>query len=484
LVWDGNVGESYYERILIVNSSQPANETRAEFYGGIWAGLVPLGVFLCLVLGLVVLGAPTTEGMIVAAMIGVTAGMFFARDYGVYCERVFSLMANRVATVAIVCWLWAGAFSGVLGMSGLVEAVVWLGWMLGLQGSGFVVVTFVCSAAFAVCVGTGLGTVIGFTAVMYPAGIVLGADPAVILGAIVSGAAFGDNLAPISDTTIVSAATQETDVAGVVKSRLKYVLPCAAISAICFLFVGAGTVGAGDFDADQIIAETANSKGLPMLLPPLFVFLVAIAGYHFLAALAVGIFSACVIGVVFGIFPASELFSIGEGGTTNGALISGAMGLVPTAILTLLLVTAIGILNESGFVDALMKWLDRTIAKTVRGAEAAIVLLTSLMNLAVSVNTVAMITAGPLANELRKRHGIHPYRSANLMDTVSCSFPYILPYSAVTLAAIATQQQVVQRYDFVSVVPWEQYAGYAFYAVLLFPIMIFCVLTGFGRRTG
>ncbi len=351
---------------MTLETSHPPTEPQATFYGGIWAGLVPLGVFLTLVLGLVFLGAPTTEGMIVAAMIGVTAGMFFARDYGVYCERVFSLMANRVATVAIVCWLWAGAFSGILGMSGLVEAVVWLGWSLGLEGSAFVVVTFVCSAAFAVCVGTGLGTVIGFTAVMYPAGIVLSADPAVVLGAIVSGAAFGDNLAPISDTTIVSAATQETDVAGVVKSRLKYVLPCAAISAVCFLFVGGGD-SVGAFDADKIIAETANSKGLPMLLPPLLVFIVAVAGYHFLAALAVGIFSACVIGVLFGIFPVSELFSIGEGGTTEGALISGAMGLVPTAILTLLLVTAIGILNESGFVEAMMKWLDRTIAKTLRG---------------------------------------------------------------------------------------------------------------------
>ena len=467
----------------MTDSSQPS-EPRATFYGGAWAGLVPLGVFLALVLGLVVAGAPTTEAMIVCAMIGVTTGMFFARDYGVYCERVFSLMANRVATVAIVCWLWAGAFSGILGMSGLVEAIVWLGSSAGVSGAAFVVVTFVCSAAFAVCVGTGLGTVIGFTAVMYPAGIVLGADPALILGAIVSGAAFGDNLAPISDTTIVSAATQETDVPGVVKSRLKYVLLCAALTVVGFLFVGGEAANVSAADAEAIIAETADPAGLPMLLPPAFVFIVAVAGYHFLAALAVGIVSACVIGLVFGVFPASEIFAIGEDGTTTGALIDGAMGLVPTAILTLLLVTAIGILNESGFVEAMMKWLERSFAKTVRGAEGVIIALTTVTNLAVSVNTVAMITAGPLANELRKRHNIHPYRSANLMDTVSCSFPYILPYSAVTLAAIATQQQVVQRYDFVSVVPWEQYAGYAFYAVLLFPIMVVCVLTGFGRRMG
>jgi Na+/H+ antiporter NhaC len=469
---------------MVVAQANSQNEPHANFYGGIWAGLVPLGVFLILVLGLVMLGAQTTEGMIIAAMVGISIGLFLARDYSMYCERVFSLMANRVATVAIVCWLWAGAFAGILGASGLVEAIVWIGWTLGLQGSAFVVVTFVCSAAFAVCVGTGLGTVIGFTAVMYPAGIVLGADPAVILGAIVSGGAFGDNLAPISDTTIVSAATQETDVAGVVRSRLKYVLICAGLSMICFLLVGGGSTSVIDYDADKIIAETANPRGLPMLVPPILVFIVAITGYHFLGALTVGIISACFIGIVFGIFPASAIFSVGNGGTTEGALISGAMGLVPTAVLTLLLVTAIGILSESGFVDALMKWLDRNIAKTVRGAEASIVTLISLTNLAVSVNTVAIITAGPLANELRKRHNIHPYRSANLLDTVSCSFPYILPYSAVTLAAIATQQQVQQRYDFVELVSWGNYAPYAFYTVILFPIMVLCVITGFGRKTG
>ncbi len=118
---------------LLVETQDVPIEPRATFYGGIWAGLVPLGVFLSLVLGLVIIGAPTTEGMIVAAMVGITAGMFFARDYGTYCERLFSLMANRVATVAIVCWLWAGAFSGLLSMSGLVEAIVWLGSQVGLQ---------------------------------------------------------------------------------------------------------------------------------------------------------------------------------------------------------------------------------------------------------------------------------------------------------------------------------------------------------------
>ena len=179
------------------------------------------------------------EGMIIASMLGISAGMLVAKDIAQYGEAVFSLMANRTATVAVVCWLWAGAFSGIMAASGLVEAIVWIGWQLNLQGAWLTVSIFISAVIFATSLGTGLGTVLGFTAIMYPAGIVLGANPAAIMGAIISGAAFGDNMSPVSDTTIVSAATQETDVGGVVRSRLKYALITSAISIVLFYIFGA-----------------------------------------------------------------------------------------------------------------------------------------------------------------------------------------------------------------------------------------------------
>ena len=57
------------------------------------------------------------------------------------------------------------------------------------------------------------------------------------------------------------------------------------------------------------------------------------------------------------------------------------------------------LMAESGFLAAMMDWLDRKFARTPRGAEGSIVALTSFSNLCVSVNTVAMITVGPLINE-------------------------------------------------------------------------------------
>jgi Na+/H+ antiporter NhaC len=164
--------------------------------------------------------------------------------------------------------------------------------------------------------------------------------------------------------------------------------------------------------------------------------------------------------------------------------VEGAVALLPTSILTLLLVTAIGIMQAGGFLERLIAWLERGIARSVRGTELAIIALISFTNICVSVNTVAMITAGPLANVLRKRHDIHPYRSANLLDTVSCSFPYILPYAATMVAATAIQHQVVERYAFTEVLTWGQQAPFIFYGIVLFPLMIVSVLTGFGRKRG
>ena len=461
-----------------------SNDRPIRFRGGAAASAVPLLVFVAITVGLVFAGAPDVNGMIAGAMAGIAAGMVFARSISEYGDRVFSLMTNRTAAVAIVCWLWAGAFSGILADSHLVEAIVWVAWQLGLAGRAFTVAVFVLGAVFAVSLGTGLGTVLGFTAIMYPAGIVLGANPAAVMGAIISGAAFGDNLAPVSDTTIVSAATQETDVGGVVRSRLKYVMLAAALSAVLFFIFGEGEAGVSPDEAERLLAETADPKGLPMLIPAVVVFVVALSGGHFLAALTSGIVCAAVLGPVLGVFPVANLFHVTQQGTVEGSLVSGAMGLVPTAVLTLLLVTCIGLLREGGFLEKMMTWLDRTWARTVRGAEGTVIALVSVANLCVSVNTVAMIAVGPLANTLRKRHGIHPYRVANLLDTISCSFPYMLPHAAAITAAAAIQYQAAERYEFVSVVPWGQEAPYIFYGMTLFPIMVLAVITGFGRRTG
>ena len=70
--------------------------------------------------------------------------------------------------------------------------------------------------------------------VLLPVAATVGANPSVVVGAIVSGAIFGDNLAPISDTTIASALTQDAEVRDVVRTRLPYSLIAVSIATAIF----------------------------------------------------------------------------------------------------------------------------------------------------------------------------------------------------------------------------------------------------------
>jgi Na+/H+ antiporter NhaC len=232
------------------------------------------------------------------------------------------------------------------------------------------------------------------------------------------------------------------------------------------------------------LADFADPHGLWMLIPSLVVFVVALSGRHFLAALTAGALSAVVVGPVTGLFTLGDVFHVTSDGKVAGSAVRGALGLMPTAILTLLLVTTIGIMQAGGFLNLLLARLRAIIGDSVSKAEMAIIGLISFTNICVSVNTVAMITAGPLANILRKEVKLHPYRVANLLDTVSCSFPYVLPYATSVVAAVATQQQVALKYPTVPVVHWGDFAGYFFYGHVLLPLMILSALTGFGRRRG
>ena len=457
---------------------------KISFKGGARVSALPLVTFITITIVLLLNGTLAVEGMIVAAQLGISLGMLPARSIAQYSERVFSLMANRIATVAIVCWLWAGAFSGILAESGLVEAIVWLGWKLELNGVAFVLAVFISSSLFAVSVGSAFGTVVGFTTVMYPAGIVLGAAPGPLMGAILSGAAFGDNLAPVSDTTIISAATQETDVGGVVRSRLKYALTAGIIAGVLFYLFGGGETSIHPAEAEKLIAEYADPKALPLLIPGIIVFIAAIRGHSFFTAINLGIASAVLIGPLAGIFPLEQVFHLTADGSVAGSAVSGVLAMLPISILVLLLITIYGILQEGGFFELFLGWIDRYASRSMRGAESVIVALISLANLCLPGNTTAMITVGPLANEIRKKHGIHPYRSANLLDTISCSFPFMLPYAAIIIAAGAIQAELASTYPFVTVLPWEGTAPFVFYGIALFPLMILSVITGFGRPKG
>jgi Na+/H+ antiporter NhaC len=457
------------------------------FRGGKAVSAVPLVFFIIWAVVICASGTPDPNGLILGMVTGLTFGMFLCRDsWSRYAEEVMAGMANRIATVAIIAWFWAGMFAQVLQEGGLVDGLVWLGNASGASGGLFAGATFILAATFASAVGTGYGTTVAFSTLMYPAGLIMGADPVWLFAAILSGAAFGDNLAPVSDTTVVSAATQETDIPGVVRTRFKYAVSAAVPALMVFTVFGGGGGTVDPAEADRILAGSASPDGLVLLLPFVLVIVLALSGYHILVTLTWGILCALALEFAFGLVtPVQILAFYPDKDLVGGALADGITNYLSMAILILLIVAGSHIMKSGGAMNAIIDTLARLAGKSVAWAEVSMWTIVFSLNAFITINTAAEIAAAPVVSQLGKRFQLHPYRRANLLDAVTSAVGYIFPWGGGVLIGYDTIRGLQGEYDFITdstVVSPTEVWPFVMHGWLLAIVMLLAAITGFGRR--
>lgn len=460
---------------------------RLEFYGGPWVSFLPFVVFLGMIITTTFVWGSISDGALwVPAFSALLIPFFFAKDKRHYADALVGGMASREAIIPVVCWIFAGVFSRILRMSGLADGVAGVAANLGVDSTVFVVITFIASAIFATASGTGFGTIAAGMGVLYPAGIALGASPGLIAGAIISGGAFGDNLAPVSDTTICSATSQEVDVPGVVRSRLKYALVAGAITIVCIVVAGMMTGGEGVATSG---AYEYNKATLFMFVPVVITIIIAIKTGDIIIATTIGIVIGAATGCVAGLFDFITVDAVdpqvpailsvsGEGldRVVDGVIYTGIASMLQVCILALLLFGSIAIMREGQGDLRLLHALGK-VAKTPFSAEITISLMIIILSSLMGLNAPAILAVGAsFAKPLSKQHGISPYRTANLMDGQSNTFVYCLPWTPAmiyTLGFAADGANPITAFD---VIP------FSFYCFAMLGVMIVSIFLGIGRK--
>jgi Na+/H+ antiporter NhaC len=97
---------------------------------------------------------------------------------------------------------------------------------------------FLVSCFIAFAIGSSWGTFAIVIPIAIPMALALGIEPALLLGAVLSGAVFGDHASPISDTTVVASMAAATDHIDHVRTQLPYALVAAAVALAGYLVVG------------------------------------------------------------------------------------------------------------------------------------------------------------------------------------------------------------------------------------------------------
>ena len=486
-----------------------AAEPAIDFYGGKWMSALPLALFVVWAVvqsGLLRIG--DTTGLVMGMLVALIVGIPFVRgDWKTYANTIFEGMTRRVAATAIVAWLWAGMFASTLQAGGFVDGLVWAADALSIGATLFPAATFVLAALLATGIGTGYGTAVTFTTLFFPVGILVGANPVLVFGAILSGAVFGDNLAPVSDTTIVSAVTQDADIGGVVASRFKYAIVAAVLAFAGYVMAGGMMGGSIDIgrNARTLLVENSDPLGLVHLLSIGIVIGTAVQGRHIVEAISWGLIVTTVLSLLLGLASAADVLVFQAPETSGiarslsvlpivelvdstetaigGSLYSGALGFFPLIVLTLLIVAGAQIMIRGGAFEAMQEWLLGTLATTTRRAETTMVLGTAGVNAMITINTAAEIAIGPYIARIGERFNINGYRRANLLDANTSALGYIFPWGGGVLAGYAAMLGLPEQYEWFTqsmLVNPAQVWPFVFHGWLLFAVFVVSALTGFG----
>lgn len=398
-----------------------------SFYGGTAGALVPLLAFVSGATYLGVAGAPDERGLWTVLLMALGLALLLCRDRERCAEVMIEGMSQPLVLLMIMAWLLAGVFGALLSASGLVQALAGAAHAVGLQGGMFCAAAFVVACLFSTATGTSLGTIILCFPLLYPAGAGSGADPFWLAGAIIAGSTFGDNISPVSDTTIASATTQAAAIGDVVRSRLRYALPAAAAALVGFVVLGGGA------PVTSTVAASIDLSALFMLAAPAFVLGLLLRGTHLVVALAAGIGAAMVLGLGGGFVSWSEVVYIdAQAYGARGLLVDGLDRGVGVSIFTLLLMGIVAVTERS---NLLARFSSGESATTVAAGERQIFGAITASCLLTTHSSVAILAVGNVTRRIGERLGIPATRRANILDTTVCTYPFLLPWFIPTILA-------------------------------------------------
>ena len=295
---------------------------KIEFRFGKLGKLAPLMVAAAMILW-AAFSQSNVNGYVLAFFAALVTGVLFVKDEKAYGEAlVYGLSKPMFGTIVMAVML--AAVSGkLISASGVVQTIAVYVVAAGFTGRLFVAASFLITCLLAFATGTSVGTYFVVIPILFPVGVMAGAAPEFMIGAIVSGAAFGDNLGPISDTTIASSATQHADLGTVVKTRMRYSLPAAAGALVLFLLFSRTT----DSSA-AILAESGTAKpvSLVMLAVPAVIIVLCLMRKHLITALSWGILTGIIVGLLSGIYTLDGLISFPGGFSVSGVLMKRLRG--------------------------------------------------------------------------------------------------------------------------------------------------------------
>ena len=305
----------------------------------LWA-LSPLLVFLCLYLVTSIIvddfyKVPITVAFMISSVyaICITKGLSLTERMLQYSIGA----ANKNIMLMIWIFILAGAFAQSAKDIGAIDATVNMTLHL-LPDNLLLAGVFLAACFISISIGTSVGTIVALVPVVVGIAEKTDMNLAFMVGIVVGGAFFGDNLSFISDTTIAATRTQGCAMRDKFRVNFMIALPAALIVFSYYIFRG----------MDIMTTPQIQSVEWVKVTPYLVVLGTAIAGMNVTLVLILGIAATGIIGILTGSINFFDWF---------GSLGTGITGMGDLIIITLMAGGMLELIRFNGGVDYIIQIL-------------------------------------------------------------------------------------------------------------------------------
>ncbi len=214
-------------------------------------------------------------------------------------EKVVKTIGSAMPSILIL--LLIGSLAGTWMISGVVPAMIYYGLEI-INPKLFLFTAVVVSSIVSVATGSSWSTIATIGVALLGIGKALGMNEAVVAGAIISGAYFGDKMSPLSDTTNLAPAMAGTDLFTHIRYMFYTTIPSMTLTLLIFLGIGFkydfGSAVVHVENVQNSIGATFNTNPLLFLVPVLLITII-ILKVPPLPALFAGTLLGAVFAVIF-----------------------------------------------------------------------------------------------------------------------------------------------------------------------------------------
>ncbi len=423
----------------------------------LWEAVLPVLILIgMLAFNVYVYGSDALSGsnqfiLLLGGAVAAIVGFFHKIPF----EKMIDAVAENLKSTsgAILILLMVGSLAGTWLISGIIPAMIYYGLQI-LSPSVFLPATLLISSFISISTGSSWTTSATIGIAFMGIGSALGFPPAMVAGAVLSGAYFGDKMSPMSDTTNLAPAMAGTDLFTHIRYMMITTIPTYTITLIIFIILGLNIKVLGDanvVDISEAIKQTFQINAWLFLVPALVILLIILKTEP-LIALLIGTIAGALFALIFQrpllleisglqnldfqhiyrvIMDAITIETVIK--TDNQILqelfvAKGMAGMLPTIWLIICAMVFGGIMEAVGALSKISSALLK-MASSVFGLFASTVASCITLNLTASDQYLAIVVPGRMFANAYKEKGLAPENLSRTLEDAGTVTSALVPWN-------------------------------------------------------